>query len=164
MSAGPNLPHFKNMLGKKQKFYFCSPKKLLISALTVSKKPESVFCVIHVDTAKRERRKMRQQKYILQQMKDSGSKCQERKDPEGGGERLCLHKQFSSSAGTTMHFFFGVWPMDWQSQWNINTPQPLLMPVKLQHNWRHRNLKKILNPEMCNFVKKHGMQKILLMP
>lgn len=28
-----------------------------------------------------------------------------KKDPEGGGERLCLHKRFSSPAGSTMHFW-----------------------------------------------------------
>lgn len=117
MSAGLTWLILKTCSWEKNKikFYFCSPKKLLISALAVSLKPENVFCVIRVDTAKQERRKMRQQWYILQQMKDSGCKCQERKDPVGDGERLCLHKQFSSSAGTTMHFFFWVWPMDWQS-------------------------------------------------
>lgn len=53
-----------------------------------------------------------------------------RDETEGGGGRLCLHKHFSLQwlHGT----FLGTWLINWHREWNITTPQPLLLPEELQ--------------------------------
>ncbi len=80
--------------------------------------------------------KMRQQKEHIavhegQLLKMSGSKERGR-ERDREIEREVVFAQAVFLSRRPYSAFLGTWQIDWRTEWNINTPQPLLLPKKLQ--------------------------------
>lgn len=59
-------------------------------------------------------------------------------------ERLFAQAVFVSTRPHSV--FLGSWQKDWQSEWNINTPQPLLLPKELHQGSRDGEFSKVSLP------------------
>lgn len=82
---------------------------------------------------------MRQQKYILRYMRDSYRKC--------GGGGVVITAVFLTAR--LYSAFLGTWQIHWQSKWNINIPQPVLVAKETPAGIRTTRDLYNPSPSMC---------------